>query len=331
MDSYVRCKFKTFGSVYFYGLILFVIGLQSPLFQVSPGQVLKDQLGSDIGFPEVFRVSSNLVTVPISVKDFAGHPVRELGIGDFRITEDGNPQTISKLSDVGHSPLQLSMLLDLSGSVKSGFEFEQQAATHFLQRVWRPGDTISIIAFSKEPHIHLRVSPSLSDALQVLSLLQPTESATAFFDSVVLSSRILHQPAAPERRQAMIVLSDGADNGSDCSIIDALKQVQRSQTIFYSINPSGASVRLNQINRKGQQDLALLAAATGGTAFVSGRTAGLNDIFGCIAEELRAQYLLSYYSMNSQLDGKFRQIEVFIPSRPELSIRARQGYYAASK
>jgi Ca-activated chloride channel family protein len=279
----------------------------------------------------VIRVSSNLVTVPVSVTDAAGHAVCDLAIGDFRIAEDGNPETISKLAEAGQSPLQLALLFDLSGSVNSRFDFEQQAATRFLEKVWKPGDAISIIAFSEKPQICLRRSGSLPEALQVLSRLRPTESATAFFDSVVLSARILNQSAMPETRQAEIVLSDGADDASDCSIAEALREVERSDTLFYSVNPSGASVRLNQINRKGQEYLASLAAATGGTAFVSDRTADLDAIFGRIAAELRAQYLLSYYSTNSHFDGKFRRIEVSVPQRPNLRIRARQGYFAIQK
>ncbi len=318
---------KTWKTACICGLILCLTSLQSSLLPAL-GQTLAY---SDIQSSSVIRVSTNLVTVPVSVTDPAGHAVRDLDIDDFRIAEDGTPETISKMAEAGQSPLQLALLFDLSGSVNSRFEFEQQAATHFLEKVWKPGDAISIIAFNEQPQVLLRNSKSLSEAMQELSSLKPTETATAFFDTVVLSSRLLHQYAAPESRRAVIVLSDGADNRSDCSIFDALREVQRSDTIFYSINPSGASVRLNQINLKGQGDLASLAAATGGTAFISDRTAGLDDIFDRIATELRAQYLLSYYPLDSHFNGEFRRIAVSIPTRPDLRIRARQGYYAIQK
>lgn len=320
-------KHKNWKSVCICGLILYLIS-----FRGLPGQVISARaLESDIQSSSVIRVSTNLVTVPVSVTDAAGQAIRDLGIGNFRIAEDGDVETISKMAEASQSPLHLALLFDLSGSVNSRFEFEQQAATRFLEKVWKPEDTISIIAFSEEPQIRLRSSESLSEALQELLRLQPTESATAFFDSVILSAHILHQSAAPETRQAEIALSDGADNRSDRTIAEALTEVQRSDTIFYSINPSGASIRLNEINYKGQEALASLATATGGTAFVSDKTADLNDIFGRIATELRAQYLLSYYPVNSHFDGKFRQIEVSIPKRPDLRVRARLGYYAIQK
>ncbi len=285
----------------------------------------------DVQSPNVIRVSTNLVMVPVSVTDVAGQAVQNLQQDDFQISEDGSPETISKMAEAGQSPLQLALLFDLSGSVNNRFEFEQQAATRFLQKVWKSGDSVTIISFSEEPHVRLRNSTSLTEALQDLLKLQPTESATAFYDSVITSAKLLRQSATPETRQAEIVLSDGEDNRSDGTIVEALREVQRSDTIFYSINPGGNSIRLNEISLKGQQDLTSLAHETGGTAFVSDQTSDLDEIFGRIATELRAQYLLSYYSSNPRFDGKFRRIAVSIPKRPELRVRARQGYYAIRK
>ena len=274
------------------------------------------------------RVSSSLVSVPVSITDAAGCAVQDLSLEDFRIAEDGKPVEISRITQAYQSPLQLALLFDLSGSVHSRFEFEQQAATRFLEKVWKPGDTISIVAFSEQPAIHLRSGRTLPEAFQQLRRLEPTQVATAFYDTVIFASRMLRQTAMPETRQAQIVLSDGADNRSDLGIPDALNEVQHSDTIFYSINPSGASVRLNAINRKGQEDLSALANATGGAAFVSDQSADLDGIFDRIATELRTQYLLSYYSPHNLPDGKFLPIEVTTPQKPSLRIRARQGYYA---
>jgi VWFA-related protein len=277
------------------------------------------------------RVSTNLVTVPVSVTDSFGRVVDNLDKNDFSIAEDGRIETISRISEAGQSPLQLALLFDLSGSIRHRFEFEQQAAIRFLQKVWKAGDAVTIIAFSEEPRICLRNSISPADALQNLLKLRPTEGATAFYDSVATAARLLRETANHETRQAQIVLSDGEDNRSDGTIVDALREVQRSDTIFYSINPGGNSIRLNEISIKGQQDLVSLAGETGGTAFVSDETGDLDEIFGRIATELRAQYLLNYYSSNPQLDGKFRHIAVQIPQRPDLRVRARQGYYAAQR
>jgi Ca-activated chloride channel family protein len=276
----------------------------------------------------VFRVNADLVTVPVSVTNSKGSSVFDLDMKDFRIEEDGSSETILTLAQAGQSPLQMVLLFDLSGSLHSRFEFEQHAAIHFLEKVWKSEDTVSIITFGERPEVRLQTSKSLDESLQILSGLRPTESSTAFLDSVELSTLILRQSAAPGTRRALVVLSDGEDNASDCRFSDVLRAVQQSDIIFYSINPGGASIRLNEISLKGQEVLTSLADKTGGTAFVSDKAVNLDGIFGRIATELRAQYLLSYYSSNPHVDGKFRQITVSVPTRPDLRLHARQGYYA---
>lgn len=286
---------------------------------------------SDYTSSSVIRVNTSLVTVPVSVTDANGKPVLDLKMDEFRIEEDGRFQEVQKMAEAGQSTLQIALLFDLSGSLSPRFEFEQKAAIRFLEKIMKPGDTVSIVTFTEDQQILLRNSPSLKDALQQLLMLKPTESATAFYDSVVYTAKLLQQMATPETRRAQIVLSDGEDNRSDRTIFDALKEVQRCDTIFYSINPGGASIRLNEISIKGQRDLHSLASQTGGTAFISDDRSDLDGIFSLIATELRAQYLLSYYSSNSALDDQFRRIAVSIPGRPDLRVRARQGYFAARR
>jgi Ca-activated chloride channel homolog len=279
----------------------------------------------------VIRVSTNMVTVPVSATDADGDAVRDLKIDDFRIQEDGQSETIERMAKAGEAPLQMALLFDLSGSLNSRFEIEQHAAISFLEKVWKPGDAVDIIAFNEKPQVNLKNCSSLPDALKALLALQPSESSTAFYDSLIMGAHILHQFAAPDTRQSLIVLSDGEDNRSDSKAADALQEVRQSDAIFYSINPGGASIRLNEISLKGQEVMALFANETGGRAFISDTGIDLENIFGRIATELRAQYLLSYYSSNSTWDGKFRRISVSIPNKPDLHVRARRGFFANPK
>jgi Ca-activated chloride channel family protein len=325
------CFLKSWKQVRICGLLLFWSTTQGLFYPIAATQAsdLPKTLVSQSA--TVIRVSSHLVTVPVSVTDASGQAIRGLRAGNFKIAEDGNTQMIAKMAEASESPLQLVLLFDLSGSLNSRFEFEQQAAIRFLKKVWKDGDTACMVVFNEKPRILLKRSVFMSEVLQELSQLRPTESSTAFFDGVVLSAHILDQWAAPDTRQAVVVISDGADNRSECGLSDALMELHHSDAIFYAINPSGASVLLNEVNRKGQEGLASLAAASGGAAFVSDRIEDLDGIFSRIASELRAQYLLGYYSSNSLLDGRFRQIKVSIPERPDLHVRARQGYYATRK
>ena len=93
----------------------------------------------------------------------------------------------------------------------------------------------------------------LQEALAGLNRLEASRSATAFFDTVILASRMLKKQADPEARRVQIMLSDGEDNYSEMKLSDALREVQQADTIFYSINPGGQSIRLNSVSMRGQQ------------------------------------------------------------------------------
>ena len=238
------------------GLVLcLVVGSSYPI-PAAPAPVSEGQ-SPLVSLPSnTIRVGSYLVTVPVSVTDASGQAIRGMNIGDFRITEDGNPQVVSRIAEADEIPLRLALIFDLSGSVHSRFEFERQAAARFLRKVWKSGDAICIIAFNEKPQILLERSIFISEVLQELSKLRPTEDSTALFDAVVLAAGLLRRAATADTRQAVVVLSDGADNRSNHNLIDTIKEVQRSDTIFYAINPSAASVRLNEVNIKGQENLA---------------------------------------------------------------------------
>jgi Ca-activated chloride channel family protein len=275
------------------------------------------------------RISTNLVQVPVSVTNAAGHAVKDLQLEDFSIEENGSPITIAHMGEPGETRLEMVLVFDVTGSVRNRFDFEQQAATSFLNSVFRPKDAVSILTIGFAPTVVLDRTTSLAAALEGLNQLKPSTASTPFYDSVIAAARILRLPPDPNTRHVQIVLSDGEDNRSEQQLADALREVQQADCIFYSINPSGQSIRLNQVSLRGQQGMEALAEQTGGAAFLVDKLQDLAEIYGRIAAELKAQYLLSYYSPDPRMDGSFRRITVRAPKRPELRIRARQGYYAS--
>jgi Ca-activated chloride channel family protein len=276
----------------------------------------------------VIRITASLVMVPVSVTDRSGNAINNLRASDFRILENGESEEIAKMFEPGKTPLDLALLFDISGSVNPRFQFERDAATAFLKKVVRPLDSVLIVSIGDEPRIAQTKTESLPVALQSLQSLEPTRGMTAFYDAVVAAARLLRRNSPPETRRVEIVLSDGEDNNSENMLADALNDVQRADCIFYSINPSGPSLHLNQISIKGQDDLSSLASQTGGAAFIPESQEQLDTIFSQIANELQAQYMLGYYPSSGTADGSFRRIVVTVPDRPDLRIRARQGYYA---
>ena len=285
------------------------------------------QLPSQVNPP--IRISSNLVQVPVSVTDAAGQPVLGMRVQDFVVQEDGTPVPIAHMGEPGQTRLDVVLLFDVSGSVFARFDFEQQAATAFLKTIFRPSDTVAILGIATKPEVVLQPTSSLADSLAGLARLKPSGASTAFYDSLIASAHLLAGSTDPDTRRVQIILSDGEDNISELQLADALREVQRADCLFYSINPGGPSIRLNKVSLRGQQGMEELAAQTGGFAFLAEKLQDLEAIYGRIAVELQSQYLLTYYSPDAKADGTFRRISVRVPGKPELRIRSRQGYYPA--
>lgn len=278
---------------------------------------------------DTFRINSNLVAVPVSVTDANGEPMRRLQAEDFQLEEEGQAQQLQSLGEPGKTPLELALLFDVSGSVRERFEFEKLAATRFLKEVLKPTDTVTVFSIGFDPKLVSERTNSVEKVAAGLQTLEPTKEGTAFFDTVAKAARYLGDNAAAGTRRVVVVISDGEDNHSETyRLADVQRELQRTDTLFYAINPSGPSIRLNKISMRGHTGMATLAAETGGVAFLPDQDIELEKVFKQIAAELQAQYLLGYYSSNETNDGKFRRIKIQLPKRPDLRIRARQGYYA---
>ena len=109
------------------------------------------------------------------------------------------------------------------------------------------------------------------------------------------------------------------------------QEVQKANAVFYSINPSGEALKLNVISTRAQNAMQILAISTGGTAFVPEKIENLEAVFSRILNELRAQYLIQYYSDNKNDGRAFRRIAVSTPAQPQVHVRAREGYFPKAK
>jgi Ca-activated chloride channel family protein len=300
---------------------------------------------------EVVKVTSNLIVVPVSVTDSQGQPVLGLKQSDFRIEEDGRPQQIAQLGDPEQVPLDIALLVDVSGSVVARFDFEQQAAASFIKQVLKPEDRATVFAIDTTPRLIQRLA-SADVASQSVMTIKPSNSYTAFFDSVLSAAKYLDESSTTGRRRIAIIISDGDDTarildistlkpgeGLQLASAEAQQQmlqrsqteteraVQRAEVTFYSINPSGQTLRLNARTARAELGMERIAAATGGASFVPGRDSDLAPIFNRIGSEIRSQYLLQYYSNNQTGSLGYRHITASLPTHPELRVRAREGYY----
>lgn len=275
------------------------------------------------------RLTSRLVLVPVSASDASGKPVRDLTADDFVIDEEGRRQAIASLGEPGKVPVDIALLFDVSASIRGQFEFEQQAAVRFIKQVLKPADAVSVFSIGTTPKIIKTRTTIGAEATTGLMSIAPLQEPTAFFDTVVEAALYLGKNADPGSRRVLVVISDGEENFSEhYKLNDALRELQKNDCFFYSINPTGSSLSLNKISVRGQGFMESMSAETGGKAFVPDKISDLEAVFRQIAEELQAQYLLGYYSTDERVDGGFRKIKVQVPKRPDLRVRARQGYYA---
>ena len=278
---------------------------------------------------EVMRLTSRLVMVPVSASDAAGRPVKDLNAGDFVIEEEGRPQRIVSLGEPGKAPIDIALLFDISLSIKGQFRFEQEAAVRFINEVLKPRDAVSVFSIGVTPQLVTPRTTNSQDAIRGLTSIGPVKEPTAFFDSMVDAAVYLGKNADGGSRRVLVVISDGEENHSKRSTLnEALKELQKNDCVFYSINPSGSAMALNTISMKGQGFMESMSSQTGGKAFVPERIEDLEAVFHQIADELQAQYLFGYYSTDERADGGFRKITVRAPTRSDLRLRARQGYYA---
>jgi len=315
---------------------------------------------------EVIRVSSNLVMVPVSVVDAKGEPIRGLQVSDFRLNEEGQEQQIVEIGNPDEVPLDIAILFDVSSSVsqKGFFSFQQRAAASFLKQVLKPVDRAAVFTITAQPTL---VSPLASAETAAAKLLTiPAASSpvpTAFYDTVMAAAKYLVEKSADRHRRVIVVISDGDDNFSNIvkdltvaeyrasqkgqvtsaaayqnllerrrrAVLEVQRIVQQADAAFYSINPGGPSVHLNQISTRAQDAMESIAQSTGGTAYVPDGERDLERVFAEVAAELRGQYLLQYYSNSKSSGAQFRRIAVALPTHTELRVRARQGYYPKGK
>ena len=274
------------------------------------------------------RLSSRLVLVPVSASDAAGQPVRDLKAEDIEIEEEGKPQKVVALGKPGETPVEIALLFDVSLSIQGQFAFEQRAAVQFIKEVLKPKDAISVFSIGLTPKMVQARSDHSDGAIAGLMSISPQREPTAFFDSVVEAANYVDKTSDSGSRRVLVVISDGEENYSKTNTLsDALRELQKNDCLFYSINPTGEEIQLNAISIKGQNNMEAMATQTGGKAFNLTRATDLEFVFRQISQELQAQYLFGYYSTDAKAENGFKRITVRAPNRPELRIRARQGYY----
>ena len=265
------------------------------------------------------------VNVLFIATDKRGKFVRDLNQGDFTILDDHKPpQAIVNFRRETDLPLDLGLLIDISGSVNSRFEFEQNAATSFLQRSIRPGfDKAFVVGFNSHSQVVQDFTDNYSRLYWAVHKLH-NGGGTALYDAIYRACKEKFLKDRPDHpvRKAIVIVSDGEDNQSEVSRAQAIEMAQRAEVIIYAISTDDSGLVL-----RGDHVLEQLAGATGGRAFFPFKMKDITHSFDAINDELRSQYVISYRPADFDADGRYRSIEISALKK-DLQVRARKGYFA---
>src|SRR5947209_14324317 len=293
----------------------------------TPALVTAASAISEAGQDSVLTIKKRVdeVNVLFIATDKHGKFVRNLNEADFNILDDHKPpESIISFRRETDLPIEMGLLVDVSGSVHSRFDFEQEAATGFLQHVIRPGyDKAFVLGFNA----HGQVTQDFTDKVSLLSAgvrRLHNGGGTALYDAIyhACKDKLMKENSDRPIRKALIVLSDGEDNQSEVTKTQAIEMAQRAQVLIYAISTDDSGLIL-----RGDKILEQLADATGGRAFFPYKMKDITHSFSAIEDELRSQYVVSYKPSDFDADGRYRSIEI-TALKKDLQVRARKGYYA---
>jgi VWFA-related protein len=293
---------------------------------------------------ETLKVRVNVVQLFFNVKDKKGALIPSQTKDDFEVFEDGKPQTIKYFTAESNLPLTLGILIDSSGSQMRVLEMEKEVGGAFLNQILRDKDEAFVIDFDVNVDLLQDFTNDVRRLKAALNKVRintgggggslpglgggpiPTSNprGTLLYDAVYLAA---HDQLAHEvGRKAMILLTDGEDQGSQLRIKDAIEAAQKSDSICYVILIADRGF-YGGFGYSGDSEMKKLASETGGRVIeVGNKIDKLKEGFDQIAKELRSQYNLGYTPTNSVQDGTFRKIE--IRSKQSYKIQTRSGYYA---
>jgi VWFA-related protein len=289
-----------------------------------------------------FKVNVNVVNLYFNVKDKHGALIPDLKKDDFQVFEDGKPQTIKYFTANSVQPLTLGIMIDSSGSQERVLPMTQEIGSEFVHDVLRPKDEAFLISFD----IQVELMQDFTSDPQLLSrALHKTRinvgggsygvpgigqgpvpvsnpKGTLLYDAIYLASN--DKLKEEVGRKALIILTDGEDQGSKTTLREAIEAAQKSDAIVYVIFEADRMATWGS----GKGDMKKVAEETGGRVIdVGDNPKKLKEAFDEISKELRSQYYIGYTPTNQKSDGSYRKVEVK-PVNKDYRIQARKGYYA---
>jgi VWFA-related protein len=296
------------------------------------------------------KINVNLVDLFFTVKDKSGNLVPHLNQDDCTVLENKEPQKLKSFVAETHQPLTLGILLDTSGSQQRVLPLEQDVGSQFLERVIKSKDEAFLVSFDVDVDLLQDYTNSPRLLARAMSKAEintaggngaggipgagggtvPTigdPKGTLLYDAVYMAaSKKMNQESG---RKAMILLTDGEDQGSRTKISEAIAAAQKSNVIIYTILIADRGFYGGfGMGYSGYSATKRMAEETGGRLIDVGNNGKkLEAAFQQIEDELRTQYVATYTPSNTKLDGTFRHIAVECRG-DGLKVQVRKGYFA---
>lgn len=305
-------------------LILFFVGLQINV---------RAQTEAATDEPEIVRVRTDLVTVPLFVTDKSGHRVSGLVQEDFGAQVDGRPLKLEYFA-AGTERVALSFALDASGSAREIIRRQSEAALALFSRFGR-GSHVAVWRFGAQPLLVTDFTAEAERARPSFNISATTNERTAIFDAAAAAVRAFDRRGSdPTERRILVLISDGLDTASRAKAQTVIAEAQQRAVSIYVIHLPLYAPRDGRLQpRPTTKGFRKLAEATGGRYLMAGDArsaldpridADLSPVFKEIAEDLQGQYVLGFYPDDASRDGSFHHLSINLTARRNRQLRVRQ-------
>ena len=293
-----------------------------------PGATVRGAQTLEKGQHGGFTLRRNVdeVVLNVTVLDEGGRLVNDLNKDDFRIFEDGVPQTIASFQhqDI---PVSMGIIIDNSGSMRDKRAAVNTAALDLVKASNRE-DEAFVVNFSDEAFIDQDFTSDLGKLREGLAHID-SKGGTALYDAVVASADQLAK-GAKRPKQALLIITDGEDNASTFNLEQTIRRVQDLQgPVVYSIGLLFGDEGGGRESRRAKRALKLLSDETGGMSFFPKSLADVDPIAAEVAHDIRNQYTIGYHSTKPPALGGYRtvKVEARASGHGKLVVRTRSGYY----
>jgi Ca-activated chloride channel family protein len=278
------------------------------------------------------KVATRLVAISAVVRTKDGEAQEGMTKEDFVLKQDGKEVPIRYFSKGSEVPLSFALMVDTSGSQNTFVGDEALASDVFFQTMLeRKEDRAMLLEFGPSVQELKGMTNSVNALHLALSRLNSRGSGgTLLYDAIhVVSKDVL---AHETGRKAMVILSDGGDNGSRYSLEEAIEQAQRADVQVYSIlysmfkSLTGGNTGRAPGSDPGRSALQKLSESTGGRVFTVSRNTSLRDIFAQISQDLRLQYELGYTPPPGTQVNVYHKLELKAKDK-KLTVQARKGFF----